>query len=767
MDGLSLLQDLALVLLAAGVAGALCRKLGLSVIVGYLVAGIIIGPFNLPFTYIQDLARVQTLSQIGLVFLMFSIGLGLSLSKLGRMGIGPFIATALGALMVLSAGRLVFALFGLSGIEAFFLAAMLTVSSSAVIAKVIKDLNLSHERAGQVGLSITVLEDVVAVVMLTILGAEVAANTSAAPPGIAALLASLSAFVVLLIGTGLFVLPRLLRRLQTTFDSELLTIVVAGLLLLMAVLAVEAGYSLALGAFLLGAMVADTPQKSAIEGAFSGMRDMFSSVFFVAIGMLIDVGKLWELWPLILGLTAFTLVVRSMGLFAALTLVGTPTEVSRRSALLLTPVGEFSFVIAQLGVSSGVLDERFYPIAVGVSILTVFLAPLVNKKADVMVAVTMRWQPAWLTRLMHDYPAWMARQSAPVFRGIWWKLMRKRLIQIAGELLLVAGLLGFSPLLQRLLLSNPWIAQNQPVAWQIGFWAIFALVLVIPLNALWRNLGAMAMITAEAIGHSTRAPKALIESTLKLIAACGLAGWLFEFVPFDLLPRWSWGAIAAAMILTVIFFTRRLILWHSHWQYSVEGVLTSSAAHDPSITHTSTWHESGRNWGLKLSEIRLPENSAAAGKTIRQLAIRTRYGCAIAEINRAGVLLPTPGPDAMLFSGDRLLLIGELDAIARARSEFAITTGRERFDFEEASLEYIDRLPASWTGLTIADAVGRSDLGLMIVGLQREGVPQVNPGATEILRETDHLLVLGSPRQLARLQTLVDGPDNNNVSTRS
>ena len=755
MDGLSLIQDLALVLLAAGAAGALCRKLGLSVIVGYLVAGIIIGPFNLPFTYIQDLARVQTLSQIGLVFLMFSIGLGLSLSKLGRMGIGPFIATAVGALLVLSAGRAVFSLIGLSGLEAFFLAAMLTVSSSAVIAKVINSLNLTHDRAGQVGLSITVLEDVVAVVMLTILGAEVAASTSAASPGLAALLASLSAFVVLLIATGLFVLPRLLRRLQTTFDAELLTIVVAGLLLLMAVLAVEAGYSLALGAFLLGAMVADTPQKAAVEGAFSGMRDMFSSVFFVAIGMLIDVSQLWELWPVIVGLTVFTLVVRSASLFVALTLVGTPTDVSRRAALILTPVGEFSFVIAQLGVNAGVLDARYYPIAVGVSILTVFLAPLINQKADFVVRSTLRWQPAWLTRLMHDYPAWVVRQSSTVFRGLWWKLMRKRLIQVAGELLLVAGLLGFSPILQGLLLSNPWVAENHPTLWQIGFWAVFALLVVIPLNALWRNLSAMAMITAEAIDHSTRAPKALIESTLKLIAACGIAGWLFEFVPFDLLPRWSWGAIAAAMALTVVFFARRLILWHSHWQYSVEGALTASAAEDPSISHTPTWHERGRNWGLKLTEIRLPENAIAAGKTIRQLAIRTRFGCAIAEINRAGVLLPSPSPQEMLFSGDRLLLIGEPDAIERARPELAVTARRERFDFEEASLEYVDRLPPEWIGLTIEQAVRRSELDLMIVGLQRDDVRQLNPGATAVLNPNDRLLVLGSPRQLAQLNALI------------
>lgn len=752
MNGITLLQDLAVVLLAAGAAGALCRKLGLSVIVGYLVAGVIIGPLNLPFTYIQDLGRVQTLSQIGLVFLMFSIGLGLSVSKLARMGIGPFIATAIAAILVLSTSRVVFSLIGLSGLEAFFLAAMLTVSSSAVIAKVINDLNLGHERTGQVGLSITVLEDVVAVVMLTVLSAEVAASTSDVSPGLATLLAGLSAFVMLLVGTGLFVLPRLLRRLQTAVDTELLTIVVAGLLLLMAVLAVKAGYSLALGAFLIGAMVADTPQKTAVDNAFKGMRDTFSSVFFVAIGMLIEVQKLWELWPLILGLTLFTLLIRSFAIFTALSFVGTHSEVARRAALLLTPLGEFSFVIAQLGVSSGVLDARYYPLAVGVSILTVFLAPLINQRADRLIAISSRWEPRWMARGLADYTTWITTRAAAVFKGRWLTLVKKRFLQILAEMLLVAGLLGFSPILLELLLENPWIATHHPHIWQFGFWAFLALLVLIPLTALWRNLAAVAMITGEASARTTGIPKKLIEATFKLLSACVLTLWLAEFIPMHLLPRWSWGVMAGAMVVTVILFARRLVLWHSHWQYSVEGALAASAAIDPSLTDQAKWHEAGKDWGLKLTEIQLPENSAAAGQTIAQLAIRRRFNCAIAEINRAGVLLATPKPDEILFSGDRLLLVGHPKAIESARPEFTSTKLRERFDFEEASLEFIPQVPPHWVGLSLEAAVQSLDQGLLIVGIQRGENRILNPGPNEQLSATDGLLVLGSALQIDPLK---------------
>ncbi len=281
MDGITLLQDLAVVLLAAGLAGIICRRIGLSVIVGYLLAGLIIGPFNLPYSYLQDFARVQTLSYLGLVFLMFAIGLGLSLSKLSRLGAGPFLATALSAFLVITLSRLGFKLVGFSSIEALFLASMLTVSSSAVIAKMVEELNLRHDRSGQLALSVTVLEDVVAVVVLTLLGAEVATPLAGATSGWGPLLGSLSTFVVLLVAAGLYAIPRLLHRLTVSFDPELLTIVVSGLLLLAAVATVAAGYSLALGAFLLGDdyVAGYAPARAEVGHTFSELA-ISCAVFF-------------------------------------------------------------------------------------------------------------------------------------------------------------------------------------------------------------------------------------------------------------------------------------------------------------------------------------------------------------------------------------------------------------------------------------------------------------------------------------------------------
>lgn len=749
MDGITLLQDLAVVLLAAGLAGIICRRIGLSVIVGYLLAGLIIGPFNLPYSYLQDFARVQTLSYLGLVFLMFAIGLGLSLSKLSRLGAGPFLATALSAFLVITLSRLGFKLVGFSSIEALFLASMLTVSSSAVIAKMVEELNLRHDRSGQLALSVTVLEDVVAVVVLTLLGAEVATPLAGATSGWGPLLGSLSTFVVLLVAAGLYAIPRLLHRLTVSFDPELLTIVVSGLLLLAAVATVAAGYSLALGAFLLGAMIADTPQRAAVETTFRGLRDIFSAVFFVAIGMMIEVDQLVAVWPLILGVTAFTLVVRFSCAGLALTVVGVPSGLARRAALLVVPVGEFSFIIAQLGVNAGAVDRGFYPLAVGVSILTILLAPLLNRRADQVVGFTARLEPVWVSRLLQQYQSWMSSHPFAVLRGTWWKLVRKRFLQVAVEMLLVAGVLGLIPWARNAVLGYSGNAPTTPLA--IGlFWGATTLLLAVLITALWRNVAALALITAEALAPSSRLPRAWIAAALTWGAASLLALWLFDGIPWELLPRWSWLALAAIMILTITFFARRLVQWHSHWLASVSASLAGSDTELP----PPAWHEQSRGWGIQIFEVHLPENTKAAGKSLRALAIRSSYGCAVAEINRAGQLLQAPSSDEILYAGDRLLLIGDRPSIERLRHDFSQLSPRDRFDFDEALLEYFPRIPPAWSGKSLAEAMAGMATAPLIVGRERDGSRELNPKPHDPLRATDGLLALGSPTQLKALRDL-------------
>ena len=287
MTGILLIRDLAVVLLIAGAAAWLCRRLGLSAIVGYLVAGAIIGPHTPPFALVADLDRVQTLAQLGLVFLIFSIGLNLSLSRLKRLGLSVILATAIGAVLVLNGGRLFGWALGWGVTASLFLAAMLMVSSSAIISKVLDELNLTHERPGQLALGMTVLEDVVAILMLTLLTSLIQFGGDKPPP-LMPTFGALGAFVVFIALMSLLIMPKLLARVSRGGLPEIRTLLVGGLLLALAWLAVKVGYSLALGAFVFGAIVGSTRYKADIERSFEGLDQTFGAVFFVAVGMLVD-----------------------------------------------------------------------------------------------------------------------------------------------------------------------------------------------------------------------------------------------------------------------------------------------------------------------------------------------------------------------------------------------------------------------------------------------------------------------------------------------
>ena len=383
MHGTNFIQDLAVILLVAGVVGWICQRIGLSVVVGFLAAGILIGPHTPLLVLIPETSDIETLARVGLIFLMFAIGLKLSLRKLRRLGPALLLATTIGSLGMYTLSRLFAAAMGWTWTEGVFLAGMLMVSSSAIISKILHETGTNHERQGQLAMGISVLEDVVAVVMLTILNSIVGLGGGGGhSAGVSHTLAVLGAFVVLIGVAGLLFVPWLLRKMSIAADEEIQTLGLAALLFGISLIAERAGYSLAMGAFLLGIIIAETPHRHQVERTFEGMRDVFTAVFFVAIGLQIDVRDLLHGAPLILGVALFTLVARPFCVSWALALIGVPAVTSLRAGLTATPIGEFSFIIAQVGVAAAIVRPAFYPLAVGVSLVTTLFAPLVTRRSE-------------------------------------------------------------------------------------------------------------------------------------------------------------------------------------------------------------------------------------------------------------------------------------------------------------------------------------------------------------------------------------------------
>ena len=762
MHGIHFIQDLAVILLVAGIVGWICQRMGLSVVVGFLVAGMVVGP-HMPPALIKDVGRIETLAQVGLVFLMFSIGLGLSLRKLRRLGLGLIGATFASALLMYYLSRVFGAAIGLNTTQSVFLAAMLMVSSSAIIGKILHETGLNHERSGQLAMGVAVIEDIVAVVMLTLLASIVNIGKSDGP-GIGETLLYLGAFVVLAGIAGLLLVPWLLKRMSIAADQELQTLGIAGLLFALAVIAEAAGYSLALGAFLLGTIVAETMHRHQVERTFEGMRDIFSAVFFVAIGLQIDARELWANGGLIVGVAVFTLLARSLAVSTGLSLLGIPTKDAIRTGVTATPIGEFSFIIAQVGVGAAVVPARFYPVAVGVSLATTLCAPLVTRRSEQIAESIVARQPSWLADWIRAYQQWLEQQKLRRARNLLWQLSRKRIAQVGVGVLLVTGLVVFSG--QLFLMTEAWLGPNWlfPHGPEVIFWTALVLVTLAPVVAIWRNLSAMALLYAEISTHGRANAKRLrpiVETALKVAAGGGMFLWLAAITPAEGTARWLLVLTAIVAVIALIVLRRKLIYWHSEMEIEILNVMETG---DQRMTATTApWLQPHTDWNLHMVDCTLPDLADCQGKQISELDLRARFGCSVVGIERQGYMIPLPPPDAVLYPRDKVLLMGTSEQVKAGQKFLGTVTAAAAADsvFEEVRMEAL-MVPA-WSraaSRTLGELSPAQKHGVQIAGIHRGGLRILNPSSQETLRSGDEILALGTPAQIAEFKSwLRERPD--------
>ncbi len=755
-EGVSFIQDLAIILLAATAGGWGARRLGLSPVVGYLFAGLLVGTPQITFLEVTDQVRIKVLSQIGLVFLMFSIGLGIRLKHLRELGMAPVVATVVTALLILTMGRFFGGLIGLNNIETLFFAAMLMVSSSAIIGKLLTETGLLHQRPGQLALSQTLLEDFVAVVMLTLLGSIAVFGQGGTGGGWVAVFSSLgqlAAFVVLFVITGLLLLPRIVRRISSEGSGELQVILICGLLFGLALLTVLAGYSLALGAFLCGVLISELPRSASIERSFSGMRDVFTAVFFVAVGMSIDLSQTFSALHLILMGTVLALVGRFIAATIAWLLVCEDENRALKAALFLTPIGEFSFIIAGLGVTSGAIPESFQIAAVGIAFLTSLIGPLMMRYSN---GITETLSPRRFPRL---------RDAFNLYREFWigigrrggshllWKLLRGRVWQVAREVVWITAVLLFARPLYTYLerrVSEGMEGWDWLVLFLPWYWLAILLLTIAPFIALLRNLDAFCMILADYLGHQSVIFRKLGRAAFGLLRVLvfGLVLiWIANLLPWELIEAWVLIALAVLTVIVMAIGWRHFIRWHRNLELELGTVFEEEAGSRLSNFGQKDWEDARREWGLQLGETRLPDQFSGAGMTIAELALRERTGATIVGVERQGWALGQPGPHTHLFPGDEVFLLGSNEQITAALNVLGqeLETPSADNQMRRAILEPV-RIPAD------CPLIGRSLIQLnwprlqavQVAGARRNGKEIANPGPSWTLEEGDELLLLGA-----------------------
>lgn len=376
----------------AGFITILCRRFNQPVVIGYIIAGVIIGPYTPPFSLIYNEETILTLAELGIIFLMFSLGLEFNLRKLSKVGIAACVAAFAEIILMMWLGYEIGIFFGWGTMDALFLGAILAISSTTIIVKTLNELKMQKEPFAQLIFGILIIEDIFAILILTLL-AGIAITGSLNVGDLILNISKLSIFLVVSLVVGIFLIPKLLAYIAKFQSDEVLLISVLSLCFAFCLLVMRLDYSVALGAFLIGAVIAESKQLHKIEHLINPLRDTFSAIFFVSVGLLLDPKIVIEYWQPVLIITVAVVLGKIMSCSFGVLITGQNGNTAMHTGMGLAQIGEFSFIIASLGITLHVTSDFLYPIAVAVSVITTFLTPYLIKSSDTVTRGTIAITP--------------------------------------------------------------------------------------------------------------------------------------------------------------------------------------------------------------------------------------------------------------------------------------------------------------------------------------------------------------------------------------
>lgn len=723
----ALVKDLALILVVAAFVTLIFKRLKQPLVLGYIVAGFLVSP-QMPYTMsVMDRANVQMWADIGVIFLLFSLGLDFSFKKIVKMGMAPVIAACTIIFCMMMAGVVVGKAFGWTHMDSIFLGGMLAMSSTTIIYKAFDDMGLRQQRFAGMVMSVLILEDVLAIVMMVMLSA-IAGGSSPDGGQMVESVLRIGFFLVLWFVVGIFFIPAFLRATRRLMNEETLLIVALGLCCFMAVFSTKVGFSSAFGAFVMGSILAETVEADKIVRLVEPVKNLFGAIFFVSVGMLVEPQVLVDYaWPII-AITLTILIGQSVFGSLGYLISGNPLKTAMKCGFSMAQIGEFAFIIASLGLSLGVIGHFLYPVVVAVSVVTTFLTPYMIRMAEPCYNIMERHLPKkWIVALNHitiSHPQTPSAENK--WKGLLLQMLRNTVIYSILSIAAIALMFTF---------FLPFVRSFFP-SYELHWYAnaICGILTVLIISPFLR-----AMVVKK--NHSDEFKALWTESwvnhfpliftiIVRVVLACA-----FVFYIINYLSRFKNAIIISIALALVVLMVLSRGLKKGSIQMErlfIQNLRSRDIEAQVHGRRRPLYEGHLLDRDVHMADFDIPFNTRWMGKTLRQLALGQQFGVHVSSILRAGHRLNIPDGNYVIFPGDRLQVIGNDDQLRQLGEAIKREVLGDDIDFEKREMKLRQMVitgSSPFVGKTLEESGIRSQYSCMVVGLEegKENLSQIHP----------------------------------------
>ena len=762
----SLITDLAVILILGSVFSLLCKYLKQPVVLGYIVAGFIAGP-NFSFFQTVDPDNISVWADIGVIFLLFGMGLEFSFKKMLSVGKVGGKAMLFEAVSLSIVGFLVGKLLGWPTADSLLLGGMLIMSSTAIIVKTFNDLGMTKEKFSSIVFGILVFEDLFAIIIMVLIS-TFAAGKNFEGSQLAFTIAKLVFFIIIWVLAGIFLIPTLLKKTRNHLNDETLLLVAMGLCLMMVVLATKAGFSSALGAFVMGSILSETIEKERIERIIAPVKDLFSAIFFVSVGMMVNPSVLSANFTTIIIIAATSILGKMIFSTTGVRLTGQDLKTSMQSGFSLAQMGEFSFIVAAMGMNMGLTSEKLYPIVIAVSVLTTFTTPYCMRLAVPAYEVIEKVLPDRFSRVLYSKRA--DNEKIEEEKSEWRQYLQSYFSRLGLYLIICIAILSIS-----FAFLLPWTEKNGHHILKSLMGAGITLVVIAPIiRGMIHNMGKQAYLYLTIWTNNTNEEGNTNSNRFILSFLVAVRYVIALLLVFMVLNRYLHLPAFVIVIVTLVFFgmifnSKKLLRYN--WSiesrfvknFNARQIVEQHKQSKNKLNELNNLHWIDSN--MYFAEYKVAEGGKLAGKSLKQLNFRKEYNVIIISVERNGEDFDFPDGDFSLMSGDILWMLGTLGSLRRLdMDDDSVSLDYSKIktlnDFNISQKEKEDSIihcvtfqieaGSEWIGKSLIDSTLMKDK-CMVIAIERDDAPIINPSSHLQFKEKDIVWVIGDKKVIYKL----------------